>query len=215
MSNSIYSLLIAGLGAAIATVFQHFFQRYAESQRVRREIVESRLLQLQNSVESLYYRANNLLGWAGKATMSEDYYRKTSVFALARVLGHELLFASSGVYAKLGKDTELKFHIKAALHNLNSAMDDHGFQYYYRLLLAEMVTESDRVISLNEFLDRWSDPRFSLAVTAASNFVEKIDALRLGRIRNLSVEIVDCHKKTTGVPSALDLTGASTSRAPA
>ena len=72
MSNSIYSLLMAGLGAAIATIFQHFFQRYTESQRIHREIVESRLLQLQNSVESLYYRANNLLGWAGKATMSED-----------------------------------------------------------------------------------------------------------------------------------------------
>ena len=125
------------------------------------------------------------------------------MFALARVSGHELLFASSGIYAKLGKDKELKFDIKAALHNLNSAMEDHGFQYYYRLLLAEMVTESDRVISLTEFLDRWSDPRFNLAVTAASTFVEKIDARRLGRIRNLSGELVDPLKKTTGVPSAL------------
>lgn len=215
MPTSLSSFLIAGLGAAAATVFQHFFQRYAETRRLRRELIETRLLQLQNAVESLYYRANNLLGHSGKETMSEEYYRRTTVFALARILAHELIFASTGVYAKLENDNELKRNIKSALHRLNSAMDAHGFQYYNRVLLGEMAMDRERVVLLSEFLDRWSDPRFHVAVASASRFVEKVDHVRLALIRDIAGEVVNRLKKTTGVPSALDLTGPGTSRAPA
>jgi hypothetical protein len=41
MPTSLSSFLIAGLGAAAATVFQHFFQRYAETRPLRRELVET------------------------------------------------------------------------------------------------------------------------------------------------------------------------------
>ena len=215
MPNSITSLIIAGLGAVTAAAFQHLFQQYAETRRIRREIIETRLLQLQNSVESLYYRANNLLDWGGQATMSQDYYEKTSVFVLARVLGHELLFASSGIYAKLQSDKELKSDVKAALHKLNSAMDQQGFLYYYRVLLGEMALDGDRVITLTEFLSRWQEPRFASAIEAASAFVAAVDSHRLEHIRALSGALVARLAKKTGVPSALDLTGRTSTRAPA
>jgi hypothetical protein len=151
MPDSIGSLAIAGIGAAVATIFQYGFRRFAETQQLRQEIVETRLLQLQNSVESLYYRANNLLDWSGQGEMSEDYYLKTSVFILARVLAHDELFASTGLYAKLRGDRELKSEIKGALHRLNSSMDRGGFLHYYRVQLGEMATDKDRVLNFTEF----------------------------------------------------------------
>lgn len=55
------SALIIATGAAVAgAAVQYGFRRYTETSQVRREIVETHLLQLQNSVESLYYRVNNL-----------------------------------------------------------------------------------------------------------------------------------------------------------
>ena len=211
---SVTSLAAGAIGAVIGTLFQYAFGRYKETQQIRREIVETRLLQLQNAVESLYYRSNNLLDWGGRGTMSDDYYVQTSAYAFASVLAHEALLVSTGTYAKIRSDVELKSTIKGTLHRLNSAMDPGGLHHYYRVQLGEMATEGERILSFTEFLERWNDVRYVTPVIALRVALDAFSTDQLARMRDLAGELVTVLARKTGVPSALELTGPHTTRAP-
>ena len=94
MSSELIAFLLTGLGAVIGAAVQYGFQRLSAERQERREIVETYFLQLQDAVESLYYRINNLRDWGGKRVMSDDYFRLTSVYAIGRVLAYESLLVS-------------------------------------------------------------------------------------------------------------------------
>jgi hypothetical protein len=199
------TLLIAAIGGAITAAIQYGFRRYGETQQQRREIVETQLLQLQNSAESLYYRAENLLNQSGKSIMDDDYYVKTSAFALGRLLAHEQLLISKGVYAKLNRSTRIKREIKAKLHAINLGMDDKIFLHYHRALLAEMLLDHDQVVSFREFLKRWNDPAYEGSVSSASHFVQSLPKERLKSIHDAAGDLVTLLERETEVPSALTL----------
>ena len=200
------ALLIAASGGAITAAIQYGFRRYDETQQQRRELIETQLLQLQNSAESLYYRANNLLGWSGKSVMGDDYYLKTSVFAIGRVLAHEQQLIAKGVYAKLRRSTRVQREIKKKLHAINLAMDDQVFLHYHRVLLAEMLVDGDRLISFGEFLKRWSDPAYVGPVSSVGQFVGNLSEARLKKIQAAAGDLVELLERETQVPSALTLT---------
>jgi len=203
------ALLIGAVGGAITAAIQYGFRRYGEMEQQRREIVETHLLQLQNSAESLYYRARNLLEKHGRSAMDDDYYVKTSAFALGRVLAHEQQLMSKGVYAKLNRSTRMKREIKARLHAINLTMDDRKFLHYHRLRLAEMLLDKDGLISFGEFLERWSDPAHGGSVSSVSEFLRTLplepSADRLGKIRDAAGELVLLLERETKVPSAMTL----------
>ena len=199
------ALLIGAVGGAITAAIQYGFRRYGETQQQRREIVETHLLQLQNSAESLYYRANNLLDWAGKAVMTDDYFVMTSAFAFGKVLAHEQQLMAKGVYAKLNRSDRLKRDMKSFLHTINLNMDDQVFLHYHRVLLAEMILDQDRLITFHEFLKRWSDPAFAGAASAAQKFVQALPKDRLQKIRDAAGQLVRLLESETQVPSALTL----------
>ena len=199
------ALLIGAVGGAITAAIQYAARRYGETQQQRREIIETHLLQLQNSAESLYYRATNLLDRTGKSVMPDDYYVKTSAFALGRVLAHEQQLIAKGVYAKLGRSDRLKREMKTCLHRINLNMDDRVFLHYYRVLLAEMMLDQDRLIGFGEFLKRWGDPIYSGPVTTVQEFVEKLPKDRLEAIRVAAGQLVRLLEQETQVPSALTL----------
>lgn len=214
LQSVLTSVIAGGIGAAIGTVFQYAFGRYKETQQIRREIVETRLLQLQNAVESLYYRSNNLLDHDGRGTMSDEYYMQTSAYAFAIVLAQEALLVSTGTYAKIQSDEELKSTIKGALHQLNSAMDPGGFHHYYRVQLGEMATDDARILTYTEFLERWNDPKYLIMITVLRRALDRFSEVQSERMRNLAGGLVGDLTKKTGVPSALSLMGSQTSRAP-
>jgi hypothetical protein len=208
-TSVVNALLIGAVGGGITAAIQYGFRRYGETQQQRREIVETHLLQLQNSAESLYYRSRNLLEKTGRSVMDPDYYVKTSAFALGRVLAHEQQLMAKGVYAKLNRSTRMKREIKARLHAINLTMDDREFLHYHRVRLAEMLLDEDGLISFGEFLKRWSDPAYSGPVTSVSEFVRKLptepSAERLGKIRDAAGELVLLLERETNVPSAMTL----------
>lgn len=199
------TLLIGAVGGAITAAVQYGFRRYGETQQQRREIVETHLLQLQNSAESLYYRANNLLDWAGKTVMTDDYYVMTSAFAFGRVLAHEQQLMAKGVYAKLNRSDRLKRDMKTCLHTINLNMDDQVFLHYHRVLLAEMLLDQDRLITFGEFLKRWGDSAFAAPASSAGKFVQTLPRDRLEKIRDAAGQLVRLLERETQVPSALTL----------
>lgn len=208
MPDQALSLVLGAAGGFLAALIQYAFGRFAETQRLRREIVETTLLQLQNSVESLYYRANNLLDWSGKSVMSDEYFTQTTVFVLGKVLGYEDLLVDQGVYAKLHRNLVLKRQVKAKLHEINWAMDDRAFLHYHRVQLGEMLQNEKGIISYTQFLERWGMPQYQLVVASASNFIEAVSEgrqERLETIRRTAGELVNLLSDQTKVPSALSL----------
>ncbi len=205
MADILSALIIAAGGAFAGAGAQYGFRRYTETEQVRREIVETHLLQLQNSVESLNYRVNNLRDWSGRATMSDDYYKETTAYAIGRVLAHESLLVSKGVYAKLSRHAAIKRSVKASLHSLNWAFDDQSFLYYHRLQLGEMALDADRVISYTEFSGRWQEAKYATAVASVSRFVTSVTDARLDMIRSEAENLIALLAEQTDVPSALQL----------
>lgn len=205
MPDAIVTVIVGALGALLGAAVQHAFRRHAEAEQVRREIVETHLLQLQDAVESLYYRANNLLDLTGREAMTDEYHERTSVFILGRVLAHAGLLVARGVYARLPRDAGLKRDVKARLHAIDRGLDDRVFLHYHRLQLAEMLTDGARVLGYTEFLARWDDPRFATALAAARRFAATVPDDRLDVVRDHARALVQLLAAQTQVPSAISL----------
>jgi hypothetical protein len=205
MAEGIEGLLFGALGALAGACVQYYFQRRTASRQEKKEVIETQLLQLQNSVESLYYRLNNLQFWSGKAVMSDDYYTNTWLYIVGRVLAHENQLVVKGIYAKLDYDNSLKRELKLRMHNINWGLDDNGFLYYHRVQLAEMIMDKDRIITYTEFLDRLSLPVYSNTVASALKYLQYAQKSSFEKIRIESEALVNTLQKCTKVPSALSL----------
>ncbi len=205
MSTEPLAFILAGLGAFVGAAIQYAFQRLSAERQQRREIIETTFLQLQDAVESLYYRLNNLRDWDGKHVMSEEYFRFTSVYVIGRVIAYENLLVSKGIYAKLHYDETLKRRLKSGLHRINHGLDDQHFLHYHRLQLAEALLKEDSVMSYTEFLSRAEEPPIRAVIGAAAGFIERAPAQVLDEIRTAASEVVQLLEAHTQVPSALTL----------
>ena len=209
MPETITSLIIGGVGGAVAAAIQYAFRRYTEDEQVRRDVVETHLLQLQDSVESLHYRVHNLRSLSGADFMPDDYLLRSSAYVFGRVLARGSLLVSRGIYARLHRNVALKRSVKSTLHSLDRAMDDEVFLHYDRLLLAEMLLDGDRVITYTEFAARWTSPERAAVVSAVSRFVQTVSPERLDRILADAERLVALLAAQTKVPSAMELAGAA------
>ena len=205
MSTELIAFILAGLGALIGAAIQYGFQRHSAQRQERREIIETHFLQLQDAIESLYYRINNLRDWGGKHVMSDDYFRLTSVYAIGRVLAYESLLVSKGIYAKLHYDDTLKRKLKGGLHRINHGLDDQRFLHYHRVQLAESLLKDEKVVPYTEFLSRAEEPAIKAVILAAAGFVESAPAHVLDEIRSSASEVIRVLEAHTQVPSALTL----------
>lgn len=131
MFSGLIGVILGCSGALIGAAIQYRFQCLSAERGERREIIETHFLQLQDSVESLYYRIVNVRKRCGKQLMPEEYFRDTSAYAIGRVLADETLLVSNGIYAKLHYDAALKRDLKAGLHRINLAMDHEQFHHYH------------------------------------------------------------------------------------
>ncbi|MBE9113756.1 hypothetical protein IQ273_30765 [Nodosilinea sp. LEGE 07298] len=205
MTNELRALIFAGLGTFTGALIQYYFQRRSAAQQERREIIEVYLLQLQNAVESLYYRLNNLLDWGGKTFMADDYYRATSIYILARILAQENLLITQGIYAKLSYDERFKRSLKLHLHALNCGLDDQNFLYYHRVQLAEMLVREGKLITYTNFLALLDQQHITVAVVKAEEFIVSASNQQLEMLRQQAKTLVLLLELKTKVPSAITL----------
>lgn len=205
MATELIAVLVGSVGALLGAAIQFSFQRLSAARQERREIVEQCFLQLQNALESLYYRINNLRDWAGKRVMTDDYFRLTSVYAFGRVLAFESLLVSEGIYARLHYDKSLKTELKRGLHRINHSMDDQRFLHYHRVQLAEALLEGEKVVSYTEYLSRAQEPLVKPVIEAAAQFVETVKGPVLDEIRDAAEQLIRLLERHTQVPSALSL----------
>ena len=205
MANELSAVIFAGLGTFIGALIQYYFQRRSVAQQERREIIEVHLLQLQNAVESLYYRLNNLLDWGGQTVMDDVYFRQTTIHVLARILAQETLLTTRGIYAKLGYDESFKHRLKLSLHAINRCLDDQNFLYYHRIQLAEMLIRDAQLITYTEFLTVLENNVKVSAVVKAEEFITFASSHQWERLRQQAKSLVFLLESKTRVPSAITL----------
>jgi hypothetical protein len=144
MSGSVATILAALIGAMIGSVGSIFLDAWLrgnrEKKRKRDELVQRYLLQLQDAVEGLWYRIDNLARRGGRAVMEDRYFEISTLYALGRVIAYERILLLDGVYPQLKQiDHGLSIYLKETMQKIGNLMS--GFHRYDQLALAEAVIQ--------------------------------------------------------------------------
>lgn len=163
MSDTVGGLLAALIGAVIGSVggviIQSWLSMRSERARQRGVLVQRYLYQLQDSVESLWFRVKNLVDQGGRHVMEDDYFATSSLYSLGRVLALERILVLEGVYPQLqAVDPGLGTFLKT--HRVDAKLNPVLYQYD-RLALAEAVMEREgphfRTSTYLEFKTRYEN----------------------------------------------------------
>ena len=209
------ALIGAGVGSIGAVIAADWRKRKAETLERREALVQRYLFHLQDSVESLWYRLDNLARRGGRFVMEDQYFETTTLYALGRVLAVERLLALEGVYPQLerlypglGKFL-MEYRVDYALGG--------AFYQYDRLALAEAVMEREedrfRTSTYLEFRRRYESKEsgegewLAPAREAIQSLTKDETEDLMDRLRTIAVRIA----AETNIPSGLRDTNASAS----
>jgi hypothetical protein len=199
---------IAGaISAAVLRLLDDIIRRRGERDRERQELIGRYLLQLQDSVESLWYRLNNLANRLGGKIVSDQYFKMSMLYALGLVLAYKRILLLDGIYPKL----EQLYHgmgdgLRMELQKIDDLLDKGDFFRYERLALAETLLDTghdfSRAITFVEFqkrcesesvkralepaihlIDGWRDPEDKAEIIALMNSLNTIADLVSAKTR--------------------------------
>jgi hypothetical protein len=142
--GAISGLFGAGLGALatiLATRQSYALQRSQQEADLRKRLVEQYLFQLSETVYSLSRRVKNLNEYFGREAMTEEYMLSTSMYIIGSLWAYERILLVDGVYHELDTiEAGAGAKLMACLQAHKNVM---GLNYYDRLSLAELLTESE------------------------------------------------------------------------
>jgi hypothetical protein len=193
------ALIGAGIGSIGAVIAADWRRRKAETAERREALVQRYLFQLQDSVESLWYRLDNLARRGGRFVMEDQYFETTTLYALGRVLAIERLLDLEGVYPQLERlyPGLGRFLME---HRVGNAVGG-VFYKYDRLALAEAVMEREgerfRASTYLEFRRRYENKDsgerewLAPACEAIQRLSDERTARLLSDLRTIAVRISD------------------------
>jgi len=142
LSTVIAALIGAAIGSLGAVLAQHGLSMKAEQEHQRQMLVQRYLCQLQDAVESLWHRLDNLANKGGRGVMEDPYYESTMLYALGKALASERILILDGVYAQL-KDAYPQFSKYLEPHLLAGKLGLIVSNHYDRIALAEALIERE------------------------------------------------------------------------
>jgi hypothetical protein len=148
--NSVAAL--GTIGAALIAVFgvlrtarvaqdKNLADRQAEREKREEILVQRYLFRLQDALEALDYRLDNL-GRRGRPNMPEEYFKESTLYALGKVLAVERIFALEAVYPQLERIYPGLGEFLKKLR-IDHLLQQPDFWQYDRLSLAEAVMEHE------------------------------------------------------------------------
>jgi hypothetical protein len=179
LATVVASLIGAVLGSLGAQWLRNRFQAQSELTRTRRDVAQRHLIQLQDAMESLYFRLANLAINADRNLLRYPYYALSSIYALANFLAHKRRLMLDGAYALLD------VHGKQFPHELETALErvealigkewipgDSFFRYQRQALGESLLIWSDgwRVANYAEFVEREARGELENTLKAAKEF---------------------------------------------
>lgn len=216
MSGSAATILAALIGAMIGSVGSIFLdawlRRNRERKRKRDELVQRYLLQLQDAVEGLWYRIDNLARRGGRKVMEDRYFEISTLYALGRVIAYERILLLDGVYPQLKQiDPDLSICLKDKMQEIGTLMT--GFHKYDQLALAEAVIEKvngySRAATYLEFKRRYDEDASlgSKTLLPAKEFLTTFAGHQLEGLLKTLAKIANKIAKKTEIPTTVEEDG--------
>ncbi|MDG6970667.1 MAG: hypothetical protein JRN54_06120 [Nitrososphaerota archaeon] len=206
------------VGAALASLMDHYLASQRERHRFEEEVVQKYLTTLQDAAESLWWRLWNISDGGGRRVMVPQYYSGSTMYALGRFLSLKYSLATEGVFYRIRR---IQPHLGQALREKVDAFEyafeklNHSPSFgaplfrYDRQVLAEMVSVRDSTgyhpSTYLEFVNliMSTESQARKLVAPAEEFVK---ALQSGDARVLmpSLEdVVDQLESVTEIPSKI------------
>jgi hypothetical protein len=178
--GTIISALIGAIGGSMgAVILTDLIKQRTERKTLRDRLINHYLIQLQDSIETLWYRLNNIKKDSiGQIVMDNEYYELSTLYSLACVLAYKRILMLDGIYIQLGNHFGMS--LKQKMQDLDSQINELQFMskffHYDRLLLAESVIEREndrlRICSYLSFRKRYlEDEELKLLLGPAKEFI--------------------------------------------
>jgi hypothetical protein len=117
-----YENTACSVGTALIS---EWLKQKAEKVTLQQSLTNRYLLQLQDAIESLWYRLDNIKNKGGRQIMQDSYYEESTLYALASVLAYSRIYLFDGVYSQIER-LESGFGILLVLQSLNTTSTIHG-----------------------------------------------------------------------------------------
>jgi hypothetical protein len=213
--ESVATIAAALIGGVIGSLgAQWLGERYRRQQAVqatRRAVAVRHLVQLQDALESLWFRIDNLAHKGGRGVMDPDYYEVSSVYVLAYALAQERLLTIDGALAELDVFGEtMAQDLDEALEGLQRALGDEAssgtsFYRYQRRAMADLLLRWDgvwRTLSFAEFADIAEQNTSSAVIAPAIRFINDLSVPQATAILDSTQRALLVVERATGLPIA-------------
>ena len=188
--------------------------RRTEKEKLRRELVDKYLIQLQDSLESLWFRLHNMKYSDGLQKMTDTYYEVSTLYVLGTVLAHNRILSYEGVYTKIEQLIPgLGIFLRDKMNQFGSYLDkidsEIHFYQYDRIALAEsaMSLNDGRhiIASYLEFRKQYDDASSNLKtlLSPAKEFITKIKSAELNLIMDKVYEMAIKIDNQTGITTGI------------
>jgi hypothetical protein len=207
--------LIGAITGSIGGNFLSFWlTRKAERQTLRRELVDKYLIQLQDSLESLWFRLDNMTNRDGLQKMGDRYYEVSTLYILGSVLAHNRILSNEGAYTKINQSIPgLGIFLRTKMNQFGSYLDNidpsvHFYQFD-RIALSEAIIslkgEHQTIGSYFEFRKQFEDSNSNLKSTLspATEFIVKIKSRDLNPVMEKIYEIAIKIDTQTGITTGI------------
>lgn len=143
------TLLAAGIGLFYnysREQKKYLRERREEERRLYERVVQPYLTQMQDAMESLSRRLENINNRGGRAVMDSGYFEESTIYALAIVLAFKRIFLLGGIYNLISeRNKALADYLNETLEHIDLWLRRKGsqfkFYHYNRQALAEVVME--------------------------------------------------------------------------
>lgn len=220
MSDEIFiaNVLPALIGAVSGSIGGNFLSdwlaRKSEREKIRRELVDGYLIQLQDSLESLWFRIDNIKNRDGLQKMTDIYYEESTLYILGSVLAHSRILSNEGVYTKIEQSIPgLGIFLRDKMNQFGSYLDniDPGIHFYQydRIALAEAIIslrdDHKTIGSYLEFRKQYEDSssNFKSVLSPAREFITNIKTHELNEVMEKLYEIADRIDTQTGITTGI------------
>lgn len=215
ISSVIAALIGAISGSLGGNVVTDWLRRKNEKDVLRKTISERYLLQLQDSVESLWFRLDNIRDKGGRQVMQNLYYEESTLYALGVVFAYNRILLLEGVYSQIeALIPGLGIFLKEKLKKIESEMDNRfkfhtAFYRYDRLALADSVlqrvNDKFQIFTYLEFKEKYEDKESSLKsiLQPAKEFVGSLAGPEVEPIMNELSEIAFKIRNETRIETSI------------
>ncbi len=207
--------LIGAISGSIGGNFlSDWLARKSEREKIRRELVDGYLIQLQDSLESLWFRIDNIKNRDGLQKMTDVYYEESTLYILGSVLAHSRILANEGVYTKIEQSIPgLGIFLRDKMNQFGSYLDNIDphihFYLYDRIALAEaIISLKDNRKTIGSYLDfrkqyQDSGSNFKSILSPAKEFITKIKSQELNQAMEKLYEIANRIDTQTGITTGI------------